>query len=162
MCVGPTLFGIFFSMLLQHAFKSATEGLYIHTRSDGKLFNLACLRAKSKVRKVLIRNLLFADDAALTAPSELQLPNLIDCFSAACDEYSLTISLKKTTIMAQGTPTVPKITIKDYRLEVVNTFTYLGSTTSDNLSWILSWAKGLVKQLQTSQDLQAGFGKTTN
>ncbi|GAA6095372.1 RNA-directed DNA polymerase from mobile element jockey-like [Tachysurus ichikawai] len=37
-CVlAPTLFAIFFSMLLQYAFKDCSEGVYIHTRTDGKL-----------------------------------------------------------------------------------------------------------------------------
>ena len=45
-CVlAPTLFGIFFSMLLSYAFKNTTEGVYLHTRSSGKLFNLARLKA---------------------------------------------------------------------------------------------------------------------
>ena len=47
-CVfAPTLFGIFFSKLLKHAFGKATEGIYLHSRSDGKLFNLAHLKAKT-------------------------------------------------------------------------------------------------------------------
>ncbi|XP_067879797.1 dynein regulatory complex protein 1 isoform X2 [Heterodontus francisci] len=70
-CVlAPTLFGIFFSLLLSHAFKSSEEGIFLHTRSGGRLFNLARLRAKTKVLKVLIRELLFADDAALTSHTE--------------------------------------------------------------------------------------------
>ena len=44
----PTLFGIFFSLLLKHAFGTSTEGVYLHTRSDGQLFNLARLRAKTE------------------------------------------------------------------------------------------------------------------
>ena len=63
-CVlAPTLFGIFFGMLLKHGFDTTTEGIYLRTRSDGRLFNLTRLRAKTKVRKVLIRDMLFADDA---------------------------------------------------------------------------------------------------
>ena len=59
-CVlAPTLFGIFFSLLLRHAFGTSTEGVYLHTRSDGQLFNLARLRAKTKVRVTLIRDMLF-------------------------------------------------------------------------------------------------------
>ncbi|PFX23928.1 LINE-1 retrotransposable element ORF2 protein [Stylophora pistillata] len=51
-CVlAPTLFNIFFSVLLNHAFKSSEEGILIRSRSDGKLFNPARLRAKTKVRK---------------------------------------------------------------------------------------------------------------
>ncbi|XP_071810751.1 uncharacterized protein [Apostichopus japonicus] len=49
-CVlAPTLFGIFFSLLLSHAFQTSTDGIYIHTRRDGKLLNLARLRAKTKI-----------------------------------------------------------------------------------------------------------------
>jgi hypothetical protein len=41
---------------------------------DGKLFNLARLKARTKVRKVLIREMLYNEDAALTAQSQVQLP----------------------------------------------------------------------------------------
>ena len=48
-CVlAPTLFSIFFSIMLSYAFKESTEGVFLHTRADGKLFNLARLRAKTK------------------------------------------------------------------------------------------------------------------
>ena len=47
-CVlAPTLFGIFFSLLLPYAFSESEDGVFLHTRSDGKLFNLSRLRAKS-------------------------------------------------------------------------------------------------------------------
>ena len=40
-CVlAPTLFGIFFSMLLKHAFGKATEGIYLQSRSDGSFFSM--------------------------------------------------------------------------------------------------------------------------
>ena len=43
-CVlAPIMFGIFFAVLLKHAFGSATEGIYLHTRSDGRLFDLSRL-----------------------------------------------------------------------------------------------------------------------
>ena len=134
-CVlAPTLFGIFFAVMLKHAFGSSTEGVYLHTRSDGKLFSLSRLKAKTKVREVLIRDMLFADDAALATHSEEQLQNLMDTFSEACKDFSLTISLKKTNVMSQGTEQPPSITISNYELEVVQEFTYLGSTVTDTLS----------------------------
>ena len=50
-CVlAPTLFGIFFSMLLKRAFGSSSLGIKLHTRTDGNLFNLARLRSKRKVK----------------------------------------------------------------------------------------------------------------
>ena len=94
-----TLFGIF-SMLLQYAFADCQDGVYVRTRHDDKLFNVARLCAKTKTHEVLIRELLFADDASLTSHSEEGLQLLVDNLSTACKEFGLTISLKKTNIMA--------------------------------------------------------------
>ena len=41
--IAPTLFGIFFVMLLKHAFDTTTEGTYLRTLSDRRLFNLTHL-----------------------------------------------------------------------------------------------------------------------
>ncbi len=132
-CVlAPTLFGIFFSLLLRHAFSQSEDGVFIRTRSDGNLFNLARLRAKTKVHRVLIREMLFADDAALTAHTEEALQRLISSFARA-SEFGLTISLKKTNVMGQDVSSTPCISIGDHTLEVVEDFTYLGSISS-NLS----------------------------
>ena len=134
-CVlAPTLFGIFFSLLLSYAFKGNEDGIFLHSRSDGNLFNLSRLRSKSKVRSVLIREMLFADDAALAAHSEDALQRLITCFSDACLEFGLTISLKKTEVMGQDVSAVPEIKIGDHTLGVTDAFTYLGSTITSNLS----------------------------
>ena len=114
-----TLFGIFFVLLLKHAFDTPTEGIYLRTRSDGRLFNLARLRAKTKVREVLIRDILYADDAAVVAHTQEELQSLMDCFSQACKDFGLTISLKKTNVLGQDTETPPVITIDDYELGAV-------------------------------------------
>lgn len=134
-CVlAPTLFGIFFSTLLSYAFHDNDDGVYLHTRSDGRLFNLARLRAKTKVRSVIIREALFADDAALATHTETALQRLVNRLAHSCSEFGLTISLKKTEVMAQGTDSPPSIHIGDYDLNVVSQFQYLGSTISSNLS----------------------------
>ena len=92
-CVlAPTLFGIFFALLLKHAFDTTTEGIYLRIRSDGRLFKLARLRAKTKVREVLIRDMLFADDAAVVAHTQEEHQSLMDCLSQACKDFGLTIS----------------------------------------------------------------------
>ncbi|XP_018020632.1 uncharacterized protein LOC108676996 [Hyalella azteca] len=134
-CVlAPTLFGIFFSLLLKFAFRDSTEGILLHTRSDGKLFNLARLRARTKVRAVLIRELLFADDAALSSQTEEDLQRLLGCFAHACREFGLTINIRITNVMGQDVVVPPSITIDGNQLEVAERFTYLGSTISNNLS----------------------------
>ena len=134
-CVlAPTLFGIFFALLLRHAFGTASEGICLRTRSDGRLFNLGCLGAKTKVCEALIRDMLFEDNAAVTTHTQQVLQALMDRFSQACKDFGLTISLKKTNVLGQDTMELPVITINDYGLDVVEQFTYLGSTITDNLS----------------------------
>ena len=61
--------------------------------------------------EVLIRKLLFADDAALASHSEAGLQRLVDKLSHACKDFGLTISLKKTNILAQDAQSPPVITI---------------------------------------------------
>ena len=134
-CVlAPTLFGIFFSILLSHAFKDNEDGIYLHTRSDGKLYNLARLRAKTKVRHVTIREVLFTDDAAMGTHMEEALQRLIDRLALACDDFGLTISIKKTEVLGQGTTAPPNIRIGSQVLNAVKRFQFLGSTISSNLS----------------------------
>lgn len=62
-----TLFTIFFSMMLQWATQdhSDEDGIYIQYRTDVSLFNFRRLQAHTKNLVQLIRELLFADDAAL-------------------------------------------------------------------------------------------------
>ena len=78
--------------------------------------------------------MLFADDAAVTTHTQQELQALMDRFSQVCKDFGLTISLKKTNVMGQDTMELPAITIDDYELDVVEQFTYLGSTITDNLS----------------------------
>ena len=134
-CVlAPTLFGIFFAVMLKHAFGPAAEGIYLRTRTDGKLFNLSRLRAKTKVQLRCLRDFLFADDAAVTAHSAEDLQQLLTRFSDACQDFRLTISLKKTQVMGQDTDSAPAISINDHELDVTHDFVYLGSAIPDTLS----------------------------
>ena len=58
----------------------------------------------------------------------------MDRFSQACKDFGLAISLKKTNVLGQDTMELPALTIDDYGLDVVEQFTYLGFTITDNLS----------------------------
>ncbi|KAI8517538.1 hypothetical protein Bbelb_035550 [Branchiostoma belcheri] len=130
-CVlAPTLFGIFLSTLLRIAFPNP-EGIAVTTRSDGKLFNLARLRARTKTLTVLLRELMFADDAALCSHSEVELQGMCDSFSNTCDKFGQTISVKKTVAFATNAPP-PCITINEITLDKVVDFRYLGSTVSSS------------------------------
>ena len=92
------------------------------------------LCAKTKMTEVYVRELLFADDAALTAYSGEALQRLVSRFAHACREFGLTISLKKTNVIARDASQVPSVKINDYTREVVEDFTYLKSNISNNLS----------------------------
>ena len=87
--------GCVFALMLKTAFGNSTEGIHLCTRSDGKLFNLSRLKAQSKIDKKLIREMLYADDAAVVAHSQDELQALLDRFADACTAFGLAISIKK-------------------------------------------------------------------
>ena len=137
-CVlAPTLFSLMFTAMLSDAFRDGPEGVDIRYRTDGGLFNLRRLKAKTKVRSDTIHDLLFADDCALNAGSEADLKHSVEKFSSACSNFGLTISTKKTEVLYQpapGKPYVePNISINGEKINTVNRFTYLGSTLSQGV-----------------------------
>ena len=138
-CVlAPTLFSLMFSAMLTDAFRDGDVGIDLRYHTDGKLFNLRRLQAKTKVKTYIIREFLFADDCALNAGSEADMQRSVDKFAIACTNFCLTVSKKKTEVLHQpapGKPYVePNITVNGQRLSAVNWFTYLGSTLSQNVT----------------------------
>ena len=140
-CVlAPTLFSIFFSLMLSIAFKDVTDGVDINSRPDRELFNVNSnhFKAVSKVEHLTIRELLFADDCALVACSQETLQRLCDCFATAARRFGLTISINKTEAMYQPAPgnmyVPPVITIDGNPLKAVEKFKYLGSIVSNDAS----------------------------
>jgi len=130
-CVlAPTLFAIFFSMMLREAKEDLDEGIYIRFRTDGSVFNLRRLMAHTKTSEEAILDLLFADDCALLAHTEEALQVIVDRFSQAAKAFGLTISLKKTEVLHQKAPgtayTAPLISIDGRPLATVEHFTYHG------------------------------------
>ena len=65
----PTLFSVVFSVMLKTAFHDDTYSMAIRYCTDGKLFNLRRLQARTKVKEERVRDFLFADDCALKASS---------------------------------------------------------------------------------------------
>ena len=133
-CVlASTLFSMMFPAMLTDAFQDDDNGIPIN-RFDGKLFNLRRLQVKLKVQTEVLDEFLFADDMAKGAPTEEQMQKGVDQVSDSCDSYDLTISIKKTEVVYQPAPgkpyKEPTITVKGQRLQVVDKFTYLGSTLS--------------------------------
>ena len=103
--------------------------------------------------------MLFADDAALTTHSGGALQRLVDRFVHACREFGLTISLKKTNVIARDASQVRSVKINDYTLEVVEDFTYIGSNISNNLSLDTEINRRIGKAACTMAKLTKEYGK---
>ena len=99
-CVlAPTLFSIFFSLMHYEANEDLPDGIYIRFRTDGSLFNLRRLLARTKTIEEFITELQLADDCALLAHTEEALQHIVNRFSDTAKNFGLTISLKKTEVL---------------------------------------------------------------
>ncbi len=96
----PVLFNLFFIQIMNHTVKDLDLGIYIKNRTDGSVFDLRRLSARTKTLEKLIREALFADDSALVAHTEQDLQVIVDRFSVASKLFGLTISLGKTEVLA--------------------------------------------------------------
>ena len=54
--------------------------LYIQSRQSADLFNIGHIRAKTKTTRILMRELLFADDSALAAHFAEEMKTIVDAF----------------------------------------------------------------------------------
>jgi len=67
-CVlASTLFSIYLTMVVNHAFDGYDEGVWIQSKPGADLFNVNQFKSSIRTRKVLIRELMFADDTAFVA-----------------------------------------------------------------------------------------------
>ena len=135
-CVlAPTLFSIFLSAMLKEAFRDMGDGVYIQSRQSADLFNAAKYRAKTKTTRILMRELLFADDSAMVAHSAEEMQKTADAFSNASKKFSLKFNIKNTEVLHQPNSTRTReedIMVDGNKLNSVLEFTYLGSTISNN------------------------------
>ncbi|KAJ1107302.1 hypothetical protein NDU88_004694 [Pleurodeles waltl] len=106
--------------------------------SDGRLFNLQKLHAKTKVEEDSMHNFLFSDDCTLNVATEDRMQQSISVFSNGCRNVILTISAKKTETLhqtaLQKTCLEPTITAEGEILKAVNKFTYLSSKLSRSVN----------------------------
>ena len=115
-------------MMLQQVTENLDDkdGVYIRVRTDGYLFNLRRLQAHTKIKEKLIRELLFADDAALLAHSESAMQRITSSFAVAAQLYGIEVSLKKTEVLHQPAPHEeyhpPSISIEQSQLKAVHQF----------------------------------------
>ena len=101
----------------------------LHTRTDGRLFNLARLRAKRNLKVVTIRDILFADDAAFVAHSG-PADTTVSVFIGILGFWPYYNSLEDS----QGTDALPSVKINGKNIENVKNFVYLVSNVASNAS----------------------------
>ena len=138
-CVlAPTLFSLYLTAVLDTINEGLNKGVFLRTRTDGKLFNLARLRAHTKTLEVCIRELLYADDSALVASNAVDIQQIVDHFSFAADMFGLKINISKTELFyklpPKSTELPETITVHDEPLRTTESFTYLGSTVTNTNS----------------------------
>ena len=105
------------------------------SRQSADLFNVAHFRAKTNITRILMRELLFADDSALVAHSAEEMQQIVDAFSNASMKFGLKINVKKTEVLYQPNSTRTReedIMVDGNKLSSVMEFTYLGSTMSSD------------------------------
>ncbi len=77
-----------------------------------------------------INNIRYADDTVILAESDKDLRTLLLAVETTCEEYGISINVKKTKVMVI-TPkteiTAPKIVLQNGELEVVEQYKYLGA-----------------------------------
>lgn len=129
-CVlAPTLFALYFSVVVKETLNANTEGIRIRFRTDGGFFKLTRLKARTKVAYDLITELMYADDLCFVAESQDGLQDLLTSFNAACCRFGLKISIKKTEVMAMDAVDQAPLNLQlgGTALKQVDKFRYLGS-----------------------------------
>lgn len=138
--VAPVLFNIYLAavtMLFRQRFP-AGHGVELNYRLDGSLFNLRRLQARTKVSRVEVCELQYADDCVLVTNSAEDLQNALSVMQDIYRALGLVINTTKTEVMYQwygnGPRVDPPLNISGEDLSIVDQFNYLGSVLSADCS----------------------------
>ncbi|KAI8440933.1 hypothetical protein MSG28_009230 [Choristoneura fumiferana] len=132
-CVlAPTLFALYFSVVMRDALQHCTNRIQLNVRTERGVFDLSRFRAKSKVLKIPILEILYADDVCLMSHSLPDLQSYVDALNRSCQQFGLVISPSKTQILKQpprgGEVDPAALNLGEKPLDEVSYFKYLGST----------------------------------
>lgn len=109
--------------------------VYIKTRLNGKLFNLAHFRASTRTREVCVREMLYADDSPVLVTNSLEdVKEITDRSADATGKFGLKISADKTELLYQPLSNSGKtravVNNNGEPLKEAETFIYLAQKTS--------------------------------
>jgi len=131
-CVlAPIIFNLFLvaaTLVFLHNI-SAADGVRIKYRLDGRLFNIRCLQAVTKVTNDTIFDLQYADDTALPSHTPDGLQRQLDAISSAYSHAGLVVNSKKMEVLYLPSDSSLPLTfyISWDHLGLTEQFTYLGS-----------------------------------
>merc|ERR1712001_819488 len=121
-CVmSPWLFNIYMDGVVTEVY-SRVNGMGVKMRVHGE-------------SEWILSQLLFADDTALVAESAEQLQCLVREFGRVCERRKLRVNVEKSKVMSVGVnveTSLPNIMLNGERMEVVNSFKYLGNCFSSD------------------------------
>ena len=103
--IAPTQFSIFLAAFISLAAVDQAKGVGIIYCTDGELFNMRHLKAKTKVKAKSIVDLQYADDCAIAAHTGADLQNTLYAFSQAYKLLGLTVNVTNTTVFFPTNPT---------------------------------------------------------
>ena len=129
--LAPTLFNLYFSAVVSSwRRQSSVPGVRVRYRVGRKL--VGDRTAKSRLVSTDVTESQFADDAALYTTSLSHLETMANEFVSCASGWGLTVSVQKTKAMAVNcSDPPPSIDLQDGgSVEVVDSFTYLGSVLS--------------------------------
>ena len=127
--LAPTLFNLFFDAVICMAMQKHPEhGLTVLYHPEAELVG----SRKQMNCQTVISDLEYADDMCLISDSMDKLEEMLVELDESCNEMGLTISTRKTKIMAveeqQQAPRQVQLRVADDPVNVVEEFEYLGST----------------------------------
>ena len=101
--LAPTLYGLYATMVLWITFKDNIEhSVYVHFGTDGNIFDLEKLKAKTKTFNMYIREAQYADDITIFSDSSESQQSLLTSYHLAAKRFGLQINAKKTEVMRLG------------------------------------------------------------
>ena len=95
------MFSLLFAAVLFDALSQSYGGIKIHYQANNQLFELRCLKARTKAKETIITDYLYTDDCALPAHSKSDIQALANFLAVLARKLGLDISLQKTEIMLQ-------------------------------------------------------------
>ncbi|BHF59887.1 hypothetical protein SprV_0100284800 [Sparganum proliferum] len=121
-------------LLLMDAYRDERPRIRVTHRTDGQLLKHPRMHFQSCISTTTVHELLLADDCALNSTTEGDIQRSMDLFSAACENFGLVSNTEETVFMHQLPPNTAhnatQISMNGTNLQVVDKFTYLGSTLS--------------------------------